>query len=53
MTMCALPECCEPADVIVSDPTGDEAPLCRDHWHEADRRSRGLIRAVRLVRDEP
>jgi hypothetical protein len=38
--------------VMVADPQGDEAPMCREHWHEALRRSDGLIRAIRLYRPD-
>ena len=42
--------CPEPAYVVIRDPEGDEGRVCEAHWLDALRRSGGLIRGVRLVR---
>jgi hypothetical protein len=42
--------CPEPAYVVIRDPEGDEGQVCEAHWLDALRRSGGLIRGVRLVR---
>jgi hypothetical protein len=47
---CAIPNCHDPAEVVIRDPEGGELDVCRDHWHEALDRSHGLIRGVRLIR---
>jgi len=47
--LCAVKHCSDVAVVIVADPSGDQAALCRQHWVEAARRSHDLIKAVRLA----
>ncbi len=44
--------CPEPAYVVIRDPEGDEGQVCEAHWLDALRRSGGLIRGVRLVRQQ-
>jgi len=36
--------------VVIRDPEGDEGQVREAHWLDALRRSDGLIRGVRLVR---
>lgn len=47
---CAIPECRFIAEIVVSDPAGDELDVCRGHWHDALDRSSGLIHGIRLIR---
>jgi hypothetical protein len=48
---CALwDECRADALLVISDASGHELEVCREHWQEALRRSGGLIRATRFVR---
>jgi hypothetical protein len=47
---CAEPGCPFIAEVVLSDPDGDELDVCRDHWHDALDHGDGRIRGVRLIR---
>jgi len=41
--------CPAPAAVVVRDPNGEEADLCAEHWHAAQRAAAGLLHAVRVI----
>ena len=49
-TLCKVPRCDQVAEIVVRDQDGDEADVCRDHWHEMLSADDGTIRGVRLLR---
>lgn len=44
-----MPGCRDQAVVVVADPTGERAEVCRWHWNDMLRASAGAIRAIALA----